>query len=299
MNTIAVFFESLYGVIKTFGIADLIDVLLVSFLLYKGIMLVRETRAQQLVKGILLLGVCYVVAIVFRLPIVKFLMENVFQIGIIALIVLFQPELRRMLERVGRTQVSAFSMFNPDLSGKKHDVWEKAIRQICEAVDLLHKDKTGALLVIERQTKLGEQIATGVELNAAITVELLLNIFFVNTPLHDGAVIIRDGRIFAAACFLPKPQKEELIATKLGSRHRAAIGISEISDSITIVVSEETGTISVAEDGQLTRDFTKETLHSYLMEALIPQKETENSIKKTVLSKTGIFRRTKNDEKNH
>ncbi|MFZ2540044.1 MAG: diadenylate cyclase CdaA [Oscillospiraceae bacterium] len=287
MNAINVFLNQMYSVVKVFNVADFIDIILISCLIYKSIKLVRETRAEQLVKGIFLLVVSYFLSVQFGLKTMSFLLKNVFQIGIIALIVLFQPELRRALEKVGRTKVAALSIFNPDDAEKKVITWESAIIHMCDGVNLLSQTKTGALIVVERSTRLGEQIDTGVEINATISVQLLLNIFFVNTPLHDGAVIVRDGKILAAACFLPKPQKEEFIATELGSRHRAAIGISEISDSLTIVVSEETGTISVSENGQLIRNFTKESLKTFLTDKLIPTKETDENMKKNV------FRRAK------
>lgn len=280
MNAFSVFWTTIVGAIKGFGIADFVDIVLISFIIYKAIKLVRETRAEQLVKGILLLAVSFFVSNLFELKTMSFLLKNLFQIGIIALIILFQPELRRVLEKVGRTHVSALNVFIPDNTEKKVETWERSISRICDAVAELAAKKTGALIVIERTTKLGEQIDTGVYLNANITVELLMNIFFVNTPLHDGAVIVRDGKILAAACFLPKPQKEELIENTLGSRHRAAIGISEISDALTIAVSEETGTVSVSEDGVLKRNFTRESLQKFLTEKLVITKENEEKAKK-------------------
>lgn len=272
MGTFSSFLDALNGAIKSFNIfSDLLDIALVSFLTYRIIFLVRETRAVQLVKGIFLLAMSYFVSSYFNLRAMSFILKNVFQIGIIALIILFQPELRRILEKVGRTQVSAFNVFSPEVNERKTEVWIKAIKNICEAMDELSKTKTGALIVIEKTTRLGEQIGTGVYMDSHITLELLLNIFYVNTPLHDGAVIVRDGKILAAACFLPKPQNEADIANTLGSRHRAAIGISEIADAITIVVSEENGTISITEDGELIRNFTKETLNQFLVEKLVPK----------------------------
>ncbi len=284
MGVIEVFFSTIfstiYGVIKSFSVSDFIDIVLVSYLIYKAIKLVRETRAEQLVKGILLLAFSYFVADLFKLKTMSFFLKNVFQIGVIALIILFQPELRRALEKVGRTKVADLNVFNIDSPEKKAVIWEKFIYELCNGVSNLSKTKTGALLVIERKTKLGEQIDTGVIINATISEQLLGNIFFVNSPLHDGALIIRDGRLLAAACFLPKPQKEDYIDTYLGSRHRAAIGISEISDAITIIVSEETGIISVTQDGQLTRNFSKESLKAFLLDNLISSKDREENTKR-------------------
>ena len=163
--------------------------------------------------------------------------------------------------------------------------WEPVIPVIVSAVDRLSKTVTGALIVIERQIKLGEQIATGVILNATPSVELFGNIFYNKTPLHDGAVIMRDGQILAAACFLPKPQKEELIATHFGSRHRAAIGMSEVSDAIVIVVSEETGTVSVVVDGKMERGFDSARLTRYLQSALVGDGENDKTVGQTVVNR--------------
>lgn len=281
MTELQIFFSDLSGTIKSFGILDFIDIALIAYLIYKAINLVKETRAEQLVKGILLLAFSYFIANIFQLKTMSFLLKNVLNIGIIALIVLFQPELRRVLEKVGRTKVADLNVFSSDNPEKQMATWKRVIEILCNGVTNLSESKTGALIVIERKTKLGEQIDTGVIINATISEELLGNLFFVNSPLHDGALIIRDGRLLAASCFLPKPQKENLIASHLGSRHRAAIGISEISDAITIVVSEETGTISVTLEGQLTRNYTKETLSLFLMDKLIPTPANpEKKIKK-------------------
>lgn len=292
MNSLQMFWDSIYGAIRSFQISDFIDIVIISFIFYKAIKILRETRAEQLVKGILLLAVSYFLAVQLDLKTMTFFLERFFQIGIIALIILFQPELRRVLEKVGRTHVSVLGVFNAENNEKKNVVWEKSISRICKAVSELSKTKTGALIVVERSTKLGEQVDTGVVLNANITVELLLNVFYVKTPLHDGAAIVRDGRLLAAACFLPKPQKEELIETTLGSRHRAAIGISEISDAITIVVSEETGTISITVEGKLIRNFTEETLKEFLLDKIIVDTGGEVIPKKTKDSiKSKLFKR--------
>lgn len=292
MEIFELFFDQVYGVIKTFSIIDLLDIALIAYIIYALIKLVRETRAGQLVKGILLLTVFYFFAVQFNLKTTGFLLKNIFQIGILALIVLFQPEIRRALEKAGRAKMADLNLFSSDSDPeKKNAVWENCIEQLCRASDVLSQDKTGTLVVIERTTRLGEQIDTGVLLNATVSEELLLNIFFKNTPLHDGAVIIRDGRILAAACFLPKPQREELIATHFGSRHRAAFGISEVSDAITVVISEETGTISVTESGQIIRNFTPETLRTYLRAKLIPTPDEEK--KTTKVARKFAFWRAK------
>lgn len=282
LGTLDSFFSQALSVIKSFWIADVLDIILIAIIGYKAIQLVRETRAGQLIKGFLILLFFYFLAEILQMKTTMFLLRNLFQIGIIALIVLFQPEIRRALEKMGRTKVANLNVFGSESHDRGLQMWERSIQQMCEAAEQLGATKTGALIVIERKTKLGEQVDTGVELNADLSEELLLNIFFKNTPLHDGAVIVRDGKILAAACFLPKPQKEEYIATNFGSRHRAAIGISEVSDAITIVVSEETGMISVTEEGQMIRNFTRDSLSTYLTSKLIPTKVAEDAHKKNI-----------------
>ena len=292
MEIFELFFDQIYGVIKTFSIIDLLDIAVIAYVTYVLIKLVRETRAGQLVKGILLLTVFYFFAVQFNLKTTGFLLRNIFQIGILALIVLFQLESRRALEKAGRAKMADLNIFNTDNDpAMQKATWEQCIEELCKATRTLSKDKTGTLIVIERKTRLGEQIDTGIILNATVSAELLLNIFFKNTPLHDGAVIIRNGQLLAAACFLPKPQREELIATNFGSRHRAAIGISEVSDAITVVVSEETGTISVTESGQIIRNFTPETLQSFLQAKLIP--EPDEKKKATKVARKFAFWRAK------
>lgn len=254
---------------------DIIDIAVLSFLIYKLIQFMRESRAGGLFKGVVILVICYLVAKTMQMKALTFLLQNVFSVGLLAVIILFQPELRRSLEKVGHSKLSKLAMFNQLGASDSNDVaskWAYAIDVICESCEDLSATTTGALIVIERETKLGEQINTGTILNAAPSKELFGNIFWKNTPLHDGAVIMRDGIILAAACFLPKPEKEELINKALGSRHRAAIGMSENSDAIIIVVSEETGAISIAENGELFRGYSKDTLKKTLRGKLLPEK---------------------------
>lgn len=266
--------SAILSIITSIKLIDILDILLLSYLIYKGWKLIRETRAFQLVKGILLLIVAYLIANQLELKALSFILSKTFDIGLFALVVIFQPELRRVLEKVGRTKVRTFGgltlgVFDADDIVAK---WEIAIDAIVDSCEELSANTTGALIVIERQTKLGEQIDTGTIMNAVPSREIFGNIFYPKTPLHDGAVIMRDGMILAAACFLPKPQKEELINKQLGSRHRAAIGMSENSDAIILIVSEETGTISIAENGEISRGFTRDSLKKLLRTRLIPEK---------------------------
>ncbi len=263
--------NSLLSVFRSMTFIDVLDILFLAIILYWVIKLVRETRAEQLVKGLVLLAAILFILNQFEFKAMRVISEMVVNGGLIAFIVMFQPELRRALEKVGRSKVMKpillFDQSLPEAQGKD----TIAIEQISLACEKLSRTATGALIVIERQTRLGEQIETGTIINAIPSEELFRNIFFPNTPLHDGAVIIRNGMIYAAGCFLPKPSRDELINKELGSRHRAAIGMSEVSDAIIIVVSEETGMISIAENGRLERGFDREKLYNYLMKKLVPE----------------------------
>lgn len=259
---------------------DFLDIVLLTILVYTIFKFIRETRAGQLMKGIAFIVIVFFLSDFLKLKAIHWISVKALNAGLIAIIVLFQPELRRVLEKFGSTSARLSRL----TLGEDEDViaqWNRAIPIICASVEQLSKTATGALIVIERGTKLGEQILNGTVMKALPSTELFGNIFFNKTPLHDGAVIMRDGIIWAAACFLPKPQKEELIDKHLGSRHRAAIGMSENSDAIVIVVSEETGQISVADDGILTRNYTAKSLEHLLRAVLIPQ-EKDNWRTKTI-----------------
>ena len=272
VEQVMLFWNTLIGVIKTFTIFDFIDIVLVSYLVYKGIKLVRETRAEQLVKGIVILAVSYMIATFIHLEMLSFVLTNIFTFGLLAIIVVFQPELRRALEKVGRTKITEIGGFGSSESQfEKDQTWSRPIPQIVEACERLSNTKTGALIVIERQTKLGDLLPAGTIIDARVSTQLLCNIFYPNSPMHDGAIILREGRVLAAGCFLPSTQKGEYLDKQLGSRHRAAVGMSENSDALILVVSEETGTISVAENGRLERGFNSYSLTQFLQDKLIPK----------------------------
>ena len=261
---------ALLNVFQSISLRDFLDIALLTILVYTIFKFVRETRAGQLMKGIAFIVIVFFLSDFFKLKAIHWISLKALNAGLIAIIVLFQPELRRVLEKFGSTSARLSRL----TLGEDADViaqWNKAIPVICASVEQLSRTATGALIVIERGTRLGEQILNGTVMKALPTTELFGTIFFNKTPLHDGAVIMRDGFIWAAACFLPKPQKEELIDKHLGSRHRAAIGMSENSDALVIVVSEETGQISVADDGILTRNYTAKSLERLLRAVLIPQ----------------------------
>ena len=263
--------NSLLNVFYSITFIDVLDIIFLAVILYWVIKLVRETRAEQLVKGLAVLAVVLFILNQFEFKAMKVISEMVVNVGLLAFVVMFQPELRRALEKVGRSKVVKPMMLFDTSVPNENDAGRAALEQIVLACEKLSRTATGALIVIERQTKLGEQIETGTILNAIPSEELFRNIFFPNTPLHDGAVIMRNGMVYAAGCFLPKPSKEELINKELGSRHRAAIGMSEVSDAIIIIVSEETGMISIAENGALERGFDRDWLRKYLVGKLYPE----------------------------
>lgn len=262
-------FKVVTGVITSISLrpVDVLDIAVVAFIIYKGIQLIRETRAEQLFKGFTVLLLAYVVARVLSMQSLLWIFNNiVFQVGIVALLVVFQPELRRALEKVGR---SSWANIGKSLTEEETErVLRGCIDAVCKACAEFSKTKTGALIVFERSTMLGDIINTGTLVNADCSQSLLMNVFYPKSPLHDGAVILRGGRIFAASCILPLSENTE-ISRDLGTRHRAALGISEISDAIVIIVSEETGIISVTQDGVIKRGFTAISLYAFLEKVLM------------------------------
>ncbi|MBR3933707.1 MAG: diadenylate cyclase CdaA [Clostridia bacterium] len=266
------FFGTLFDNIKLIRIGDIIDIAIVAFVIYHGIKLVKETRASQLIKGIIALMIFSQISEALNFNSVNFILDNTLQLGLIALLIVFQPELRRTLEKVGSTNFTKLIKINDEPQ-------ETYTAEICSAVRRLAYTKTGALIIIERQTKLGDLMSSGIAIDSKISDGLLENIFVPNTPLHDGAVIIGDGRIKAAACVLPLTENNSF-SKELGTRHRAAIGVSEVADCIAVVVSEETGKISMALNGEITRDFTSATLKDRIDEILEADKASDIKISK-------------------
>jgi len=247
-----------------FRIWDVIDILIVSYVIYKLIMLVRGTRAVQLLKGIVVLIIAWGLSVAFQLHTLNWMMNQAFTFGVLAVIIIFQPELRRALEQLGRG-----TMFSRSSSGEAENV-NRNITEVMKALTYLSKRKIGALIVFERETGLMDYIESGIKLDASISAELLINIFIPNTPLHDGAVIISGNQLKAAGCYLPLSENP-FISKELGTRHRAAIGMTEVSDAVVVVVSEETGQISLSINGQVVRDIKEESLISKLFEELRPK----------------------------
>lgn len=264
-----------------FRIADAIDILIIAVLIYKLFLLTRETRAYQVLKGVGLLFIAALLSDIFQLSTLGWLLNSVLSSGIIVIVVLFQPEIRRTLEHIGRGK-----LLSGDLFGRMQTESSQVVREIHSAVMHLAKRHVGALIVIEQHTRLGDVVSTGTRIDGVISAPLIENIFEPNTPLHDGAVIIREEMILAAACFLPLSE-ETGISRELGTRHRAALGISSVSDSVTIVVSEETGVISFAREGKLIRYVDDKALRA-LLESLFLKESSVNA-------STPIFKRRSGD----
>ena len=248
---------------------DLIDILVIAYIIYKAIGFLRETRAGQLVKGIAILLAVYVIADWWELAILKWTLSKVMGTAIIAAAVIFQPELRRILEKVGRTNFRGGKL----LDGEESAV-SNCIDNVSRAAGTMQEKKIGALIVFERKTQLGEIINTVTVIDAEPSVSMVNNIFFPKSPLHDGAMIVRDGRLYAAGCILPLTQRED-ISMQLGTRHRAAIGMTENSDAVVLVVSEETGIISIVSNGQITRNYNSASACAELKRMLVEDEQTE------------------------
>lgn len=274
------FANSFSGALKTIKPADFIDWLVVAFLIYHAVLLVRETRAVQLVKGIAAILLVYFFATWLHMNTLTFVLDNIIGSGVLLLAVLFQPELRRALEQMGRSKITGgiSGILSADASESAFYGIEALIDTLVKSAEYLSADKTGALIVIEREIKLGEIINTGTVVDSKPSVELIANLFFKNSPLHDGAMIIREGRVYAAGCYLPLSGNME-IARELGTRHRAGLGMSEESDAIVIIVSEESGAVSVAAESQLKRKLTPDELKKLLCKNMLKKTENKNDKK--------------------
>ena len=260
MEAISSMAAKAWNYLSTMGIADIVDILIVAYLIYKAIWFVRKTNSYNLAKGLIVLLVVLGLSDIFKLTMINSLLRKAVELGLIALLILFQPELRRILERMG----SSFSS-GKNISGS---TMESAIAQTVLACTEMSASKTGALIIFERNVKLNDIMSTGTIINADVTAELIKNIFFNKAPLHDGALIVRGSRLAAAGCVLPLTKSTNL-SKELGMRHRAGIGLSEQSDAVVVIVSEETGSISVAIEGMLKRHLTAATFENLLRSELI------------------------------
>lgn len=285
-EAIASWWEWMVSIAMNFQFKDAVDIIIVAFLIYGVAKLVRETRAGQLVKGLFLLVILFIISSYFNLVMVSRVLAYFFQFAFVAILIVFQPEIRKALEQVGRNNVGqsiAAVVTGRDRSYDRAQI-RKAINAVVDGVGILQQLKMGALIVFERKTKLGDIIETGTQINCEPSGQIVGNIFFNKAPLHDGAMIIRDGMIHAAGCILPLT-KNTSVSAELGTRHRAALGVSEESDAVVVAVSEETGQISVAVNGVLARRFTRDTLRDVLEGYLIPQEEAS-----TVRRKFGVLK---------
>ena len=279
MAQLAAFWAKLTMLVSTIRFSDIVDILIVAYLIYNVIMLIRKTNSYRLAQGVLLILIALWLSGVLKLTMFNRILQKTVELGLIALVIIFQPELRRALAHIGR--------FKFNLPGREVENSNVIVKEMTNAMINLSKRKVGALVVIERETKLDEYFPTGTIVDAQITSALLENIFEPKTPLHDGAVIIRDGRIYYAACVLPL-FSDPNVSKELGTRHRAALGVSNVSDSLTVVVSEETGVISYAEGGKLVRYVDKKTL-AELLEGVFAAPEQEKTF-------ASLFKRLTKDE---
>lgn len=290
-NSIVNFFTGLWAEIVTMIssvniLTSLLDVVLVALVVFAIIRLIRDSRAEQLFKGILLLAIAFLFSDLFNLMALNYLLSLLFDNALILVVVIFQPEIRRALEQAGSSRFGFLRTFGSD-NEQLVKRWKKAISATCTAVASLQEQRMGALIVFERETKLGDIANSGTVVDADPSSELIGNLFFKNTPLHDGAMILREGRVYAAGCILPLTDLQ--IGSSMGTRHRAAVGMSENSDAIVVVVSEETGTISIAAAGTLRRNFTVDELKSELESGILAaiQKSEDGKRKKTRAKKKG------------
>ena len=287
MDTIASLLNNGISYLRTIGIADAIDIIIVAYLIYKVIGVVRRTNSRNLARGIMLLILLLVFSYAFGLTMINYLLRKAMELGLIALVVLFQPELRRLLERVGSSLSSNRSIATPAM--------ETAIAQTVLACAKMSASKTGALIIFERGVDLGSIVNTGTIINADVNTELIKNIFYNKAPLHDGAMIIRDARIAAAGCVLPLTKSTNL-SKDLGMRHRAGIGLSEQSDAVVIIVSEESGAISMAIDGMLKRHLNAAALTQLLHNELIVDEEKKTWKEKMAIYLRQLVVRNRNEE---
>jgi len=285
------FFDHVAFAFQNIGIADVIDMAVVAFLIYKFVNIVHSTSTARVAKGIILLLALTAVTDLAQMQVLNFLLDAVLELGFIALVIMFQPELRRALERFGGKNLKELMVGGH--ATPKGDM-EKAILATVSACEIMSRERVGVLLVFERDSSLEEYFKTGTLIDAQTTEQLLRNLFFPKASLHDGAVIVRGGRVAAAGCVMPLSENPHL-SSDLGTRHRAGIGTSEVSDAVVVIVSEETGTISVAIGGMLKRHLAPQTLERLLTHELIPAEEGQKSL--LVRIKENLTKRNQTDAK--
>ena len=270
MEAIINFFKEFAALVPTIQIMDIVDILVVAFIIYKIILMLQTTSSARIAKSIVIILLLTAVTSLLHMYLMNYLLDKILEIGLIALVIMFQPELRRMLEKLGSKS------FREILSMKQEQRnIDRVISETVKACEIMSREKTGVLIVFERTTSLEDYQKTGTVVDAQVSSELLRNIFFTKAALHDGAVIIRNERIAAAGCVLPLTENRN-ISSDLGTRHRAGIGMSEVSDAVVVIVSEETGTISVAISGMLKRHLAPQTLEKLLLNELAPKEEVKS-----------------------
>lgn len=273
MWSISLVMNKFFQIISKVSVNDIIDILIVAYIFYKILMFIKDTRAEQLFKGVIILLVATQLSGILKLHTLYWILVKILEVGFILPFIIFQPELRAGLEHIGRN-TSIKKLGSQSKTGEK-DENKVIINEMLDAIYDLSKRRVGALIVLEGETKLNEIVETGTRIDGDITMQLLCNIFVPNTPLHDGAVVIRDKKIKSAACFLPLTQRKDL-SKELGTRHRAGIGVSEISDCLTLIVSEETGGVSIARMGKIYRNVSRERLFNILNNFYKKKSETES-----------------------
>ncbi len=274
-------FNNVLAVFRTIQIKDVFDIIAITFIIFSLFKLVRETRAEQLLKGVVVLLAVYLVSSIFGLTMMTNLMRLLFEFSVLIIAIIFQPEIRKALERIGQSSLGKRYLnfiFKSGKSDEEIKQIKRSIIHVADAATVFSSTKTGALIVFERGVKLSDIADTGTIINSEPSVALLGNIFYNKAPLHDGATIIRDGKIYAAGCILPLTDNKK-VDINLGTRHRAALGMSEMSDAAVVVVSEETGNISIAVNGKLSRDYDRETLIAQLESLLVD--DTKIYVKKS------------------
>lgn len=293
MEKVLALLENIGNYLLLIRVSDVLDITIIAFLVYNLLRMVKSTRAENILRGVVAFLVVLGLADILQLNAISYIMKNLVQVGILAIIVLFQPEIRQILEKVGSRNIKMLRVFNDP---KQQSELDTAIDQTVVACSEMSQSKTGVLIVFERNIRLDDMVRSGTTLDAAVSSELLKNIFFVKAPMHDGAVIIRHGRILGAGCMLPLSKNVNL-SRDLGMRHRAGIGMSENSDAVVVIVSEETGSISVAIGGMLKRHLKPETLNKLLRNELMPQEdEVEDKPRHSLIDLLAARRKGESDD---
>lgn len=296
LSNLSMMWDRLLALFSSYNIiTDTLDIALVAFIIFFAIKMLKETRGIQIVKGLVLVGVVYFIINLLNMQASTYLFKTILGDFILVLIILFSPEIRHALESMGRSRLGFLNFFGAQQGDALYERKKKAILDICKACNDMSEKKIGALIIFERETMLGDTVKTGTLVEAKVSKELIGSLFYPNSPLHDGGVIIRDGRVLAAGCILPLTENDR-ISSDLGTRHRASLGITENSDAIAVVVSEETGNISIACEGNLERGISDGVLIERLMGYLLPKtgEKEKNFFLKAIISK---FKEKKNEEK--